>query len=78
MLTPLQRRMLRYDGVPARDVAVLERITVARVLEVRTGLQLRGLLAARPGTEAAAHEHEQQLTFEEMDREMRGNRARGL
>ena len=79
-LTQLERRMLGYDGVPAPDVARLERIPVDRVIRMRTALRARGLMPARPGSaaEASAPSARGQQTFEDLDREMRANRARGL
>jgi len=79
-LTHLERKMLRYDGIPARDVAVHERCPVHEVLETRARLRARGLMPARPGTPdaAAATTAVEQLTFEDLDRAMRSNRCRSL
>ena len=78
-LTQLERRMLRYDGIPAERVAVLERRTVHEVLDMRADLRMRGAMPARPGTEAAAAPR--QLAFaivEDLAHIMRSNRSPAL
>lgn len=72
-LSDLERRVLRYQGLPAREIARLERITVARVLEVWAALKDRGVIPHTPGVEP--HPAVEQLTFDQVDRMMRRNCA---
>ena len=43
-LTYRERRLMRYRGMPARDVARVERMTIIEVLEIRAQLRARGVI----------------------------------
>ena len=72
-LTYRERRMLLYDGIPARQVAVAERMPVNEVLELRSQLRGRGVLPSYPGVDDDAQADEEQLDFTELDRLMTDN-----
>jgi hypothetical protein len=74
-LTQLERQLLRYQGVPAHVVAKAERITVDRVLEVWASLKDRGVMAGGPHHQHHEGPADEQLSFDQVDRMMRGNRA---
>jgi hypothetical protein len=76
-MTYLERRVLRYHGMPARDVARVEKLTVHEVLEVRAQLRSRGLTPTTPGLDVGVYEQEQQeqLSLGDVDQLMRDNRA---
>ena len=73
-LTPLERRFLRYEGLPADVIARYERITVDRVLAIWSDLKDRGVLRHTVGVRPHGPAVEQ-LSFDQLDRMMRGNRA---
>lgn len=66
-----ERRVLIYHGMPARTVAVAERMTIDEVLEVRLQLRARGVVPSCPETAPRGT----QLTFAGLDRMMRTNVA---
>lgn len=70
-LDQLERRMLRYHGMPARDVARVERIPVERVLRIWEDLRARGALPAL----ASAELEPEQLSLGELDELMTSNRG---
>jgi hypothetical protein len=72
MLTQLERQLLRYEGMPARDVARAIGCTVDQVLSGWHKLKERGVMRGGPAYQGPAQE---QLSFAEFDRMMRGNRA---
>lgn len=74
-LTYLERRVLRYHGMPAKDVARVEKLSVHEVLEVRAQLRSRGHTPTTPGLDVGAYEREQQLSLTEIDQMMRSNQA---
>ena len=71
-LSHLERRLLRYQGMPARDVARVERLPIERVLAIWHDLRLRGALPALPGPDRPG---EAQLSLEALDQLMTSNRA---
>jgi hypothetical protein len=72
MLTQLERQLLRYEGMPARDVARAIGCTVDQVTDGWRRLHARGVLRSAPPQQGPAHEH---LSFTDFDRMMRENRA---
>lgn len=72
-LTDLERRFLRYHGIPAREIARIEDISIGRVLEVWAALKDRGAIAHTTGVSQGPVC--EQLSFDQIDRLMRGNRA---
>lgn len=70
-LSQLERSMLLYMGMPARDAARAVRIPVARVLELRADLRARGALPALPSTELEPGAG--QLSFDDTCALMRSN-----
>ena len=76
-LTYRERRLLRYHGMPAKDVARVERMTVHEVLEIRAQLRERGLTPTTPGLDQGVYEHvdETQMSMGDLDSMMRDNRA---
>jgi hypothetical protein len=74
-LTYLERRIMRYHGMPARDVARVEKLTVHEVLEVRAQLRERGHVPTTPGLDQGVYEQPQQLSLDQVDQLMRDNRA---
>jgi hypothetical protein len=66
-----ERRMLLYHGMPAKIVAVAERMTIDEVLEVRLALRRRGVVPSVSEVAPA----DTQLTFASYDRMMRHNTA---
>jgi DNA-binding CsgD family transcriptional regulator len=71
-LTALERRFLNYQGLPASEIARIEHLTVTRVLAIWRSLKDRGVV--RVAAEHAGPAHEQ-LSLDQIDRLMRGNRA---
>ena len=73
-LTNLERRVLKYQGMPAKDVARVEHLTLDEVMEVRAQLRSRGhgpsLVEAQPEPHV-----EEQMTLGQVDRMMRDNRS---
>jgi predicted transcriptional regulator len=59
-----ERRMLLYHGMPAKIVAVAERMTIDEVLEVRLALRRRGVVPSVS-----------EVAFASYDRMMRHNTA---
>lgn len=70
-LTQRERTVLRYHGMPARDVARVLMLTVHEVLEIRMTLRERGAAPTSPALEREPR----QLSFGETERMMRTNRA---
>lgn len=70
-LTDRERRLLRYHGMPAADVARVEHLTVEQVMEIRATLSRRGVTPAPPGAEPDGT----QLTMGDVEQLMRDNRA---
>lgn len=72
-LSQIERRFLNYRGMPAREIAKAEGMTVDQVLATWRQLKERGVV---PST-AYAHEGPvlEQLSLDQLDRMMRGNRA---
>lgn len=66
-----ERRVLIYHGMPARTVAVAERMTIDEVLEVRLALRRRGVVPSAVEPAPAGT----QLSFAAFDRMMRSNSA---
>ncbi len=66
-----ERRVLAYDGQPAKTCAVAERMTINEVLEVRAELRRRGVVPTAPETATSGT----QLTFAAFDSMMRHNRS---
>jgi hypothetical protein len=52
-LTYRERRVLRYHGMPAREVSVALHMSVNEVLEVRAGLRTRGHVPVSSAVEQA-------------------------
>jgi hypothetical protein len=71
-LSPLERRFLNYQGLPACQIARIEGITVTRVLATWRSLKDRGVVHVAAEHAGPAHE---QLSLDQIDRLMRGNRA---
>lgn len=71
-LSPLERRFLNYQGLPAREIARVERLTIDQVLAVWRSLKDRGVVRVAAEHPGPAQE---QLSFDCIDRLMRGNRA---
>lgn len=73
-LTQRERRFLNYQGLPAKSIAVIEKLTIDEVLEIWAQLKARGVvrhtIGARPQGPAC-----EQLSLDQLDRMMRGNRA---
>lgn len=72
MLTQLERQLLRYEGMPARDVARAIGCSPAQVTDGWARLTARGVMRSAPAQQGPAHEH---LSFTDFDRMMRTNRA---
>jgi hypothetical protein len=71
-LTQLERQLLRYQGIPAKDVARACGCTIDQVLDGWHSLKDRGVMAGGPAHQGRVAE---QLSFTQIDRMMRGNRA---
>jgi hypothetical protein len=73
-LTARERRFLNYEGLPAKTIAIVERMTIDDVLEMWASLKDRGIvrhtIGVRPHGPAC-----EQLSLDQVDRMMRGNRA---
>lgn len=72
MLSQLERQLLRYEGMPARDVARAIGCSVRQVTDGWDHLHRRGVLRSAPPQQGPAHEH---LSFRDFDRMMRENSA---
>jgi hypothetical protein len=73
-LTQLERRFLNYQGLPADQIARVERMTVDQVLATWRRLKELGVVHATAYQPHAGPVHEQ-LSLDQLDRMMRGNRA---
>lgn len=71
-LTQLERALLRYQGIPAKDVARACGCTLDQVMDGWAALKDRGVMAGGPAHQGPV---QGQLSFTELDRMMRGNRA---
>lgn len=71
-MSPLERRILtRYEGIPARDVARIERVTPVEVRAVRA----RHKRSVDDGQAIATPTFRELLSLDDVDRMMRSNRS---
>jgi hypothetical protein len=73
-LSARERRFLNYQGLPAEQIARVERMTVDQVLATWSSLKGRGVVHAT-AYQPHAGPVQEQLSLDQLDRMMRGNRA---